>query len=44
MEIFAAFAFTPLVGLIKDQFKNKVVLDKATLKTVYKIAWDAVTN
>lgn len=44
MEIFGAFAFTPLVGLIKDQFKNKIVLDEETLKTIYEIAWDAVTN
>lgn len=42
--IFGAFAFAPLIGLIKEQLKNNNVLDEENLKTIYEIAWDAVTN
>lgn len=44
LELFIAFTFVPLTGLIKEQFNNKIVLDKQTLQTTFEIAWDAVTN
>lgn len=44
LEIFIAFTFTPLTGLIKEQFSNKIVLDEKTLATTFEIAWDAVTD
>lgn len=43
IEIFAAFTFTPLTGLIKEHLSGTIVLDKEGLKTAYEIAWDAVT-
>lgn len=43
-EIFAAFTFAPLTGLIKDHLSGKIVLDKKALKTAFEIAWDAVTT
>ena len=44
LEIFLAFTFAPLTGLIKEHFSGKIVLDKKTLATAFEIAWDAVTN
>ncbi|MEW6736591.1 MAG: TetR/AcrR family transcriptional regulator, partial [Acidobacteriota bacterium] len=44
LEIFIAFTFVPLTGLIKEQFSSKIILDKKTLETTFEIAWDAVTN
>jgi AcrR family transcriptional regulator len=44
LEIFIAFTFAPLTGLIKEHFSGVVVLDKKTLATAFEIAWDAVTN
>ncbi|KAF0250219.1 MAG: TetR family transcriptional regulator [bacterium] len=43
LEIFVAFTFVPLTGLIKEQFSGKIVLDEKTLETTFEIAWDAVT-
>lgn len=44
LEIFLAFTFTPLIGLVKEHFSSKIVLDKKMLETIFEIAWDAVTN
>jgi len=44
LEIFIAFTFAPLTGLIKEHFSGEIVLDEKTLKTTFAIAWDAVTN
>ena len=44
VEIFAAFAFAPLIGLVKQHFCGDVVLDNKMLKTVYEITWTAVTR
>lgn len=44
LEIFLAFTFVPLTGLIKEQFSNKIILDQKTLQIAFEIAWDAVTN
>lgn len=44
LELFIAFTFTPLIGLIKEQFGNKISLDKDTLERAFEIAWSAVTN
>jgi AcrR family transcriptional regulator len=44
LEIFTAFTFAPLTGLIKEHLSGELVLDEAMLETIYKIAWDAVTN
>jgi len=43
-EIFIAFTFAPLTGLIKQHLSGEIVLDKKALKTAYEIAWDAVTH
>lgn len=44
LEIFTAFTFAPLIGLIKEHLSGAIVLDKRTLATTFEIAWDAVTN
>ena len=44
LEIFIAFTFAPLTGLIKEHFSGRIVLDEKMLETAYEIAWDAVTN
>jgi len=44
LEIFIAFTFSPLTGLIKQHLSGEIVLDKKALKTAYEIAWDAVTH
>jgi TetR/AcrR family transcriptional repressor of multidrug resistance operon len=43
-EIFLAFAFEPLIGLVKQQFHGDLVLDTKLLRTVYQITWKAVTT
>jgi TetR/AcrR family transcriptional repressor of multidrug resistance operon len=43
-EVFAAFAFAPLIGMVKQHFCGEVVLDAKLLKTVYEITWKAVTR
>ena len=43
-EIFVAFTFSPLIGLIKEHLSGQIVLDKTTIEATYEIAWDAVTN
>lgn len=44
LEIFIAFTFSPLTGLIKEHFSGEIVLNKKALATTFEIAWDAVTN
>lgn len=44
MEIFQAFTFAPLTGLIKQHISGEIVLDKKTLAAAREIAWDAVTR
>lgn len=44
MEIFKAFTFSPLMGLIKEHLNGEIVLDEKGLATTYEIAWDAITN
>ncbi len=44
LEIFKAFTFAPLMGLIKEHLNGEIVLDKKALETTYEIAWDAITN
>ena len=44
LEIFHAFTFSPLTGLIKEHLSGAIKLDKKMLAKTYEIAWDAVTN
>lgn len=44
LEIFIAFTFSPLTGLIKEHFSGEIILDEKVLETTFEIAWDAVTN
>jgi AcrR family transcriptional regulator len=44
LEIFIAFTFAPLTGLIKGHFGGEMALDQKAVATAYEIAWDAVTN
>ena len=44
LEIFKAFTFGPLMGLIKESLRGEIVLDEKALATTFEIAWDAVTN
>ena len=44
LEIFIAFTFAPLTGLIKEHFGGVIVLNEKALETTFEIAWDAVTN
>jgi AcrR family transcriptional regulator len=43
LEIFQAFTFSPLMGLIKGHFSEEFDLDQKTLATAFEMAWDAVT-
>ena len=43
-EIFVAFAFAPLIALVKQHFCGETVLDNKTLKTVYEISWESITR
>lgn len=44
LELFSAFTFSPLMGLIKQHFSGEFLLNDEALETVFEIAWDAVTN
>ena len=44
LDVFYAFTFAPLVGLLKQPFGEDFKLTKKTLETVFDIAWDAVTE
>jgi len=44
LEIFIAFTFAPLTGLVKAHFGGEMALDEKALATAFEIAWDAVTN
>lgn len=43
-EIFHAFTFVPLTGLIKQHISGEIVLDKKKLAMAREIAWDAVAR
>lgn len=43
LEIFTAFTFAPLTGLIKQDLSGEIILDETALEITYEIAWDAVT-
>ncbi len=43
LEIFNAFTFAPLMGLIKEHLRGEIALDEKTLEMTFEIAWDAVT-
>lgn len=44
LEIFIAFTFAPLTGLIKQHISGEIVLDKKLLGSAYELAWDAVAR
>lgn len=44
LAVFSAFAFFPVIGLIRNKYENNLVFGKGMLEGVYKIAWDAVTE
>ena len=44
LEIFQAFTFSPLTGLIKEHLSGVIVLDKKMLAKTFDLAWDAVTK
>jgi TetR/AcrR family transcriptional regulator, multidrug resistance operon repressor len=43
-QVFAVFAFEPLIGLVKQHFCGDVVLDAKTLKIAYDLTWEAITR
>jgi TetR/AcrR family transcriptional repressor of multidrug resistance operon len=43
-EMFQAFTFVPLTGLIKQHISGEIVLDKRKLAAAREIAWDAVAK
>ncbi len=43
-ELFAAFAFAPIIVLAKQQNCGEIVLDDKTLNAAYEITWDALTR
>jgi TetR/AcrR family transcriptional regulator, multidrug resistance operon repressor len=43
-EVFTAFAFAPLVSLVKHHFCGDVVLDAKTLKSVYDLTWQVLAR
>jgi TetR/AcrR family transcriptional repressor of multidrug resistance operon len=44
LAVFSAFAFFPVIGLIRNRQGENLVFGKELLETVYQIAWDAVTD
>ena len=44
LETFGAFTFSPLMDLIKQHLAGDIDLNRNRLKSVFEIAWDAVTN
>jgi TetR/AcrR family transcriptional repressor of multidrug resistance operon len=44
LAVFSAFAFFPVIGLIRNRYENNLVFGKEMLEEVYAIAWDAVTE
>ena len=43
-ELFAAFAFAPLIALTKQHFCGDIKLDEKLLKKAYAMSWDSVTR
>jgi len=44
LELFAAFAFAPLVALAKQHFCGDIRLDEKLLKKAYEMSWESVTR
>ncbi len=44
LAVFSAFAFFPVIGLIRNRHSGNLVFGKEMLERVYQIAWDAVTD
>jgi AcrR family transcriptional regulator len=44
LAVFSAFAFFPVIGLIRNRQGENLVFGKELLESVYQIAWDAVTE
>jgi len=44
LAVFSAFAFFPVIGLIRNKYQDNLVFGQTMLEEVYKIAWDAVTE
>lgn len=43
-ELFAAFAFAPLIALTKQHFCGEIKLDQKTLKMAFEMSWESVTR
>jgi len=43
LAVFSAFAFFPVIGLIRNRQGENLVFGKDLLEQVYEISWDAVT-
>jgi TetR/AcrR family transcriptional repressor of multidrug resistance operon len=43
-ELFAAFAFAPLIALTKQHFCGDIKLDEKLLKKAYVMSWESVTR
>ena len=43
MELFGAFAFAPLMALIKQHHAGEIVLDEDALEKVLGVSWDTVS-
>lgn len=44
LAVFSAFAFFPVIGLIRNKYQQNLVFGREMLERVYEIAWDAVTD
>ena len=43
-DLFAAFAFAPLIALTKQHFCGEIELDQKTLKKTFEMSWESVTR
>lgn len=43
-ELFAAFAFAPLIALTKQHFCGEIALDEKLLKKAYAMSWESVAR
>lgn len=43
LAVFSAFAFFPVIGLIRNRQGENLIFGKELLEQVYEIAWDAVS-
>ncbi|QQS39963.1 MAG: TetR/AcrR family transcriptional regulator [Acidobacteriota bacterium] len=44
LAVFSAFAFFPVIGLVRNRNSENLVFGRELLEKVYEIAWDAVTE